>query len=429
MQGKNRKKLPSRPPSWVNGEQVTSGASINRENPPSIPVKVGGQFSFTAFSSEMKPAVLETIWRLKTAMYPLGLNLDSNQTEISWLEPIWDDAACLHFTLFISEAYQSFIQGKPENSKAASAHFVNALGILQRRLATSDVTLSTSDTTILVVVGLTMAAVAFGNFDAALKHLEGLHKMVILRGGISEFRMNKQLQTKILRVDLGVALSVGRKTLFFSEGLSWDSYVPSPRKKPAPRFHNATPTSVASTLNHFLGGLDTRLCAIWDDVSEFVRAANITTQCKREIDSDLYHEVMLSIHYRLANVNFEIGSVNETIRLGLLAFASTLFLQWRGVNTRYKDLSQRLKTALSLLRHETRAIPNQLTVWLYITSSISTLSEDEQVCFKSAALRALRNTGLKSWGEARVSLKSVLWVDIIFDSRAKQLVEGILSCM
>jgi hypothetical protein len=74
-----------------------------------------------------------------------------------------------------------------------------ALAILQQRLAGGDADLSTSDSTILVVIGLTMAAVALGDLETALKHLAGLEKMVILRGGLPALDKNRHLQTKIYR--------------------------------------------------------------------------------------------------------------------------------------------------------------------------------------------------------------------------------------
>lgn len=132
-------------------------------------------------------------------MSPIELNTASDQSESSWLEPIWNDAACLHFTVYIAKAYMDFVQGHNTNSKTGLAHFVTALTILQQRLARNNDLLSTSDSTILVVVGLTMAATALGDLDAAQKHLEGLHKMVTLRKGMSALGGNRLLHTKIYR--------------------------------------------------------------------------------------------------------------------------------------------------------------------------------------------------------------------------------------
>ena len=115
--------------------------------------------------------------------------------------------------------------------------------------------------------------------------------------------------------------------------------------------------------------------------------------------------------------------MNETIRLAILAFASTLFLQLRGVKTRYEYLAQHLKSALSL--HKRRAIPPQLTLWLYIIGAVSVFDELEH-WFQNALSEVLRAMRLKSWDEVRLSLKSILWVNVLHDAPAKQIVEAAL---
>ncbi|KIX03867.1 uncharacterized protein Z518_07420 [Rhinocladiella mackenziei CBS 650.93] len=397
MRGKNRKKRPLRPPSWIGGGKVNDAVNIRRQNVLSTPAKVGGELSFTAFSAEMGSDMLETIWKLQQAMFPVGFGLAFGYTEPSWFEPIWNDAACLHFTVFIAKAYLDFVHRQKEISATALAHLVKALTILQQRLASSDDELSTSDSTILVVVDLTMAATVRGDLDTALKHLQGLHKMVILRGGLSAFTGNRQLQTKI--ADLGVALGTGCQPLFFSDGILWDSRIASPGRIPisGTQDPDPDPQMPTSDLGPFFDSLDTRLRLVWDDISELVRATNMATQCKLYIDKELYQEVMISTHYRLVHLRFVTGDVNETTRLGLLAFASTLFLQSRGVKTQYEYLAQCLQNAISLLGHKTRAIPTQLTLWLHIVGAVSVFGEHEQAWFRPALTELLQAMRLASW--------------------------------
>jgi len=133
-------------------------------------------------------------------MFPVELSLVFSRSKSSWLRPILSDAACLHFTVFVTKTYLDFVHKQNEqNNKTAQAHFVKALSILQQRLANSDNEISTSDSTILIVVGLTMVATFRGDYKTALKHLRGLQNMVMLRGGFAALEENKQLQTKIFR--------------------------------------------------------------------------------------------------------------------------------------------------------------------------------------------------------------------------------------
>lgn len=218
MRGKNRKRPPPRPASWINGTYLGSESSL-KENQLSVPARVGHEFSCIACPPELSPALLDIIWKCKlSATIPGAIFANSSRAEVrratslpefsltsdraknSWLEPIVSDVACFHFTLFIAKTYQDFqIQGQKESSQSALIHFIKALGILQQRLASGEDEASICDSTILVIVGLITAAISLGDFDAASKHMKGLHQIVALRGGILAFRLNKKLQAKILR--------------------------------------------------------------------------------------------------------------------------------------------------------------------------------------------------------------------------------------
>ncbi|KAI0892599.1 hypothetical protein F4806DRAFT_237055 [Annulohypoxylon nitens] len=427
MRGKNRKALPSKPPSWINYLGVEDGP-ITENNPFPIPNRVGGDLSLANLSAEISPAVFRGIMRLKEAMTPPWVSLSPIQTDGSWLGPIRDDPVCFHFTIFVAQAYHDFRQGQKENSKFAMIHFVKALEILQQRLCSSQSETPTSNSTILTVIGLTMVSIALGDFATAMIHFEGLRKMVTLRGGILAFSQNRLLQIKILRVDLGISLSTGHQPLFFTHHISWDPYITSHERKLVPfdtkRLHVL---GAGFDLEHFIEGLDTRLRSIWNDLAEFARSVDIAAKCKLGIDSELYQEVMISVHYRLLNLHFEINSMNEIIRLALLSFASIVFLQWDGVKFRYEYLNQRFKATLGYVIHGAEPIPQQLTLWLYTIGAISTFDRDEQTWFKPVLIRILGDLGCKTWDEVEPLLKSIIWVDVLLGSLMERMMKDNLG--
>lgn len=219
MRGRNRKKRPIRPPSWINrGKSETSGHP-NLGQAFSIMSKVGGEFSFTAVPEDLGPELLEIVWkREKGPMFEcvgcpkltsgylvrhvtpsLEFGPASGQEQSHWLEPVLSDVACFHFTMFISKMYLDYLEGHAHNAQDALSHHTKALNALQRRLSAGNMDISTSDSTVLTVVGLTTAALAFGDVHIAQKHMAGLHRMVTLRGGISAFSHDKRLQAKLCR--------------------------------------------------------------------------------------------------------------------------------------------------------------------------------------------------------------------------------------
>ncbi|KAI2611908.1 hypothetical protein GGR54DRAFT_334491 [Hypoxylon sp. NC1633] len=428
MRGKNRKKPPPRPLSWIDSCQAGNVINNSKDNYTSIPGKIGGEFSLTPFSAEINSGMIDTMLKLKEAMSPLAFGLSPIQSKQSWLEPIWRDAACLHFSIYIAKTYRDFVEGRRGSNETALAHFLKSVRVLQHRLASSDSELPISDSTILVVVGLATAAVAFGDFETASNHIGGLHKMVILRGSISAFSKNRNLQAKILRADLGAALAKGSRPRFFSNGVSWDPYFTSRGKTPilGAQGVDPTPQTPSPGLNYFLRNTDVRLRFIWEDLSELVRSINIAMQCNLGIDSELYHEVMISIHYRLVNLCLDADDASEAFRLASLSFSATLFLQGRGVKINYRYLAQSLEVSLSRLRCHIRAMPAQVALWIYVVGALSVLGEREKLELRPVLTTILLSTKSTSWNQVRLLLKSILWVDALFDLPAKEIVEPIL---
>ncbi|RSM08753.1 hypothetical protein CEP52_004519 [Fusarium oligoseptatum] len=143
--------------------------------------------------------MLEVVWKLRNITPSLEFGPASSQEQSLWLQPVLSDLACFHFTMFISKMYLDYLEGHTDNTRNALVHHTKALNALQTRLSAGNMEISTSDSTVLTVVGLTTAALAFGDVEIAQKHMTGLHRMVMLRGGISAFSHDKRLQTKLCR--------------------------------------------------------------------------------------------------------------------------------------------------------------------------------------------------------------------------------------
>ena len=132
-------------------------------------------------------------------MFPNQFGLNSKLYDPAWFGRIAGDPACLHFTMFIASTYIDHIQGRSKQAGKAQAHFNQTLHILQNRLAHGSQDISASNSTILVVIGLTFAATILGDLDAAQNHIRGLYSIVSLRGGLRAFHKDKQIQAKICR--------------------------------------------------------------------------------------------------------------------------------------------------------------------------------------------------------------------------------------
>jgi hypothetical protein len=123
-----------------------------------------------------------------------------------WIQYLTVDALYCHAVLWMTQAYFDCLSDSgPSYNQIQHAH--RTLVLLQQRL--DDSQLSTSDTTICVVVSLTMMTAFMGDHDAARRHMIGLYKMVELRGGIMAFTDHGLLQVKICRcVETSVLRSI-----------------------------------------------------------------------------------------------------------------------------------------------------------------------------------------------------------------------------
>ncbi|ETS76532.1 hypothetical protein PFICI_11919 [Pestalotiopsis fici W106-1] len=426
MRGKNRKKSrPSQPASSSSSWTDQNGEPGRYHGSGYLPMKVGGEFSLMRFAAEMTPQTLDTIRKLRYEMFPIEFTQASEGNEASWFEPVWKDEACLHLTLFTTNTLLAGLADSAEPGhhehhyyyhRTAMMHFDAALGILRQRLGSADRDMddATSDSTILLVVGLAMASTAVGDAQTAAQHVAGLKRLVDLRGGCGAFRGKRLLQSKMYRVDIEVALSTGRDPLLKSY-TSWDPYI-FPSQESASLVDHLN-----SNIKSYIDTLDPRLRNIWNDLFQFVRAANIAEQCNRSIDTDLYLDSMISIHYRLINLGYE-NSAHEAFRLGLLVFASTLFLQWRNMKTRYEHLAQRFKRALMFQED----VPIGIKLWLHIIGQVFIFNDHEAQDSRSALTDLLAQCQVNSWAKARNLMKDMLWVNFLHDGAAEQVLRDAL---
>lgn len=149
---------------------------------------------------------------------------------------------------------------------------------------------------------------------------------------------------------------------------------------------------------------------------------NLAYQTQRKIEADVFHEMLASIQYRLLHVQFDDGSPDEAMRLGMLSFATTIFLQWDGVASHYHHLSEIFKESLRKLKSST-GIPPWLILWLLIVVCVSVFDEANDAWVQQWLAETLRLTGVQSWIEGRKALRSIMWIDLLHDRPGKVIFE------
>ena len=135
-------------------------------------------------------------------IFPLLMEIGFHPDGKTWLYPAERDVAALHINAF---AIQTFIdrvlRGHPQEMVNASAtlHHQKGLKLLRERLGGNDEEAKVSDATISVVLKLASAAHFNGDVEVSRHHVQGLRRMVDLRGGLGVFQENPKLLVELWR--------------------------------------------------------------------------------------------------------------------------------------------------------------------------------------------------------------------------------------
>lgn len=258
-----------------------------------------------------------------------------------------------------------------------------------------------------------------------------------------------------------MAIATGDKPLFFANGFSWDPYL-YPRRptasKPNPNpaaVNNMNPPSSTPSLSFCPKNetADPRLRNTLADLQEFARAANLAFQTGRKIPADVFRETLVSVQYRLLALRdeerprqllqSESGGPSdldvedeELLRLGMLAFSTTVFLRIEGMPMRYGDLAGRVRGVVTSMAEEevvsegeseSESERGRLVVWFLFVAGVSVLRDvEDQEMLAVVLKRVLGGLGSSGWEEVRDVLKGVMWIDWVHSAGGRKLWEAVV---
>jgi hypothetical protein len=196
--------------------------------------------------------------------------------------------------------------------------------------------------------------------------------------------------------------------LFTPDSLTWRPYLADPARASVP------PWRV------LIDSPDIRLISVWHDLRELTVSLNLAHQTKRTISPVLFQEVLISVQYRLHHLLFNKNDIQETLRLIMLVFSASLFLDVHCRPWAYEHLAHALKDALRGLQSKTDGLHLELQLWLAFIVRMTVLtSAEDWLWLQGHMLTTMRALELKSWAEARQVLKSFLWADVLHDKRGE----------
>ncbi|KUJ07498.1 uncharacterized protein LY89DRAFT_725657 [Mollisia scopiformis] len=441
MRGKNRIKTPrakrQSPTSWgfmvdpAHNPHVSSDRLIEACY-SFVPRRVGSDHSCAQFSDEVDPAMFGDLIQFATitmrVMFPLAAYTAFEGRDKTWFDLLSLDAAYLHITAFAAENLigQLTGRGNHEITPEATLHLIKGVQHLRERLLLGDEEAKISEGTVSVVLTLAIIAHSNGDYHGAKKHMEGLRKIVDLRGGLGSLRgrnFGKKLLMEMLRIDIGMAMHSGSSTVFFSDASS-EPYVPYPDLKVWPTRKTIEVKHSSPDETSFLDILDKDLASAWTTMKQFCSLINLAAQSQRKLPPEVLLDTMASVMYRLLQMTFEIGSNDQAMRLGLLSLCHHIFLQWRDVKLPHPHFSLRFRSCLLDLKL-VDSMPPHVMIWLFMIGAISTFPASENEWLKDCLRNSLAVCGIRSWDKTRVIMREFMWIDNVHDKPGKDIVDAI----
>ena len=215
---------------------------------------------------------------------------------------------------------------------------------------------------------------------------------------------------------MAYALLSGDRPLLFKNTISWDCFIAD--RGLVRCSHQPHDASISAFVD---SRLDSRLKNVLRDLHAFSCLSNLAYQTTRKLSPALYNEMMVSILYRLTHLSFWDEAVQETIRLGLLVFASTVFLQRQYAPQRFDRLLELYNKALFELCHlQGLDLPAPISLWLtilpHLVSSARSARKDWHTEWLADVILQVR---VEPWTQACGMLRSIAWVDFIHDQPGK----------
>ncbi|CAM1500427.1 Fc.00g095890.m01.CDS01 [Cosmosporella sp. VM-42] len=458
MRGKNKKRTNDRlraGASWINHEAASfrEGQLCEPEREPSETLVLSSSltrdtvalapylphpfrpppdltlFNFaTPLDGQSRYLIYRFFTSIKETMYPAEWCFEFDRTKVCWFRWLLHDAAYLHSVLFMVSAFQDLMDlrmagtGRHETwdlnfSPHTQYRLRKTIQLLQERIQDHEQQLS--DTTTAIIMTLAMMADASGDVEACQMHVAGLKKLVRMRGGLQGFEDNRQMQIKICRVDLGWSIKNGTQPDFYDGAISWEPFLDKVIQNNPPYPDQPTSTVVQNSMATW----GFKLRNVFSDLRDFSRMANtLIPRSHQKLQPELFQEMTLSFQYRLLLLDYSVDEdpVKEAIRLGLLAYETTIFLQIPGVKLDSPLFGDRLRAAIESVIVSSPGVA-ELKLWLLFVGAIIVFDFKEPWLLES--IREL--TREQTWEVVRQRMKAVMWIDIVHDGPGQQAFEAV----
>ncbi|KAH8897939.1 hypothetical protein GQ53DRAFT_818191 [Thozetella sp. PMI_491] len=340
-----------------------------------------------------------------------------------WFQLTFQDEAYFHIVIATTIISLNTITAEKEDPELAVRHVTQALRLVNQRLSQAD---ALSDASMAVVVMMAQYERHLERYFKGLVHLEGIHRMVQMRGGIAELTRSKPtLGQKIARLDLDYTLYLGTVTRFtlteVEEGIApWSWFRDGFRAD-----YEQKPTSLS-----LFNQLPAELRELAIDLTCLARLLNDANAGRRPVlDTRAFHATLLLLGYRLVAFS-PLGRPRPTcplenaVHLGLVAFVMPFMHRFDGKIPNSPLLSRLIQSASQEDFSMDKGAQEVLLWFLLVTeASVGMQSNDEWLA--PMITQVMQNLGLHTWEDVTRTMARYPWIDAFHAKRGQALPEGL----
>ncbi|KAM5342165.1 hypothetical protein ACJ41O_015196 [Fusarium nematophilum] len=384
------------------------------------PHKIASELSLARYPFEMKPYMLDLMYQAFTTVKPCTYAVDMKvvndmESHTYSLADIHLYQATMHSILFTAQSFQDFLLGRP-SSRIAQFHLGETLKYLQQSL--NDESESIALATMGVVTTLASAASVLGDLETVGKHMDGLGRIVELRGGVGSIESGSLIEHKAQRLDIGLAMGTGRKPRLLPKEISW-----------APQIALVGFKARYKELEVILPAADPRLLAIWADLRHYSAVANHVGKTGAQIQPDLFLRLSTSVPNRLMNLEYDAESLSEVLRVSMLAYVKGILCQIPGIGRQMRHLYCRLELVLHGQQCSLKYEQARFIFWALFIAGLTIFEGFEEDWHHTAVAQVAETLGIQTWVEAKRVLMGVLWIEGIYDIPGKAAFERLFCVL
>ncbi|KAL4910129.1 hypothetical protein BDW74DRAFT_173596 [Aspergillus multicolor] len=309
-------------------------------------------------------------------------------------------------------------------------HIARTYRIVQKRLRSQEE--ATSDMTMAILVAMSQYERLQGQFERGYVHLQGLRRMVELRGGIRHFDSEScGVIQKVLRADLEFALQLGSRTLSGVEGIEFLRLCKGVCIHDGKMADRLTDPGIDS---HLQMSLRADLWTIFSDMRSLAMLLNNADAGHRQkLDAVGFHNTIMLLGFRLLHIgpldtstdsgtcpNSSMSILEEAVHLGLVAFLVTFL---RGLDHRVADkplLSSRLRLAIQKMSSAAEEgaggeFMQRVLLWMLFIGAVVVFKPSDDEWLIPTTNNTMKALGLSSWDEVKKTSIRFPWVHAIHD--------------